>query len=243
MANSVAALFVALVFGLAIRSSFAGTAAAPDNKTPSESDPCGALDPLATDKFLSDNWLGARTWLHGRGVDIDASYQGEVFTNSGGANHSMIFDGMFNLGLTFDLCRLTGFWEGATLHANALYIYGPSLSREYIGDFSNTSNIAGYNSVRLQELWLQQKFWNGQASIRLGLLAADMEFFSSDSSSLFLNSTFGAFNILSQNFSNAPIYPIANPAVRLDFQPTPKFDFKVSFSSDNEISDPTTTNQ
>jgi porin len=70
-----------------------------------------------------------------------------------------------------------------------------------------------------------------------------MEFFSSDSSSLFLNSTFGAFNILSQNFSNAPIYPIANPAVRLDFQPTPKFDFKVSFSSDNEISDPTTTNQ
>jgi porin len=135
-----------------------------------------------------------------------------------------ISDGAFNFIANLDLERITGgFWNGASIQANALYIYGPGLSENYVGDFSNTSNLSGPQSVRLQELWFQQLFWRDRASLRFGMLAADTEFFTSTSSALFLNGTFGAFNLIGQNFPGAPVYPLSRPGVRFYIQPTSNF--------------------
>ena len=61
----------------------------------------------------------------------------------------VIFDGVLNIGLNIDLERLTNWWAGGSIHANSLWIFGPSLSAQYIGDISNTSNISGFNTIRL----------------------------------------------------------------------------------------------
>ena len=166
--------------------------------------------------------------LYRFGVAISPTYIGEVQGNpTGGVEHGVTYDGVLNVALDVDLERLTrGVTPDLTLHANALWLQGQGLSTRKVGDFSNVSNISGYNGVRLQELWLEQSFWRKRASLRLGLLAADAEFFVSSYGSLFLNGTFGAFTFLGANVPNAPVYPLAAPGIRIAVQPTSKFLFQ-----------------
>ena len=161
-----------------------------------------------------------------------------------GARHGAITDGLVNLPLDLDLEKMSG---GAvsdfTLHANAEYIYGPGLSQNFVGDFSNTSNIAGYNTLRLQELWAQKWFWDRRLSLKVGNMAVDTEFFQSASASLFINGTFGAFTFIANNVPDAPVYPIASPGVRIQFLPTSRFYVMAGVYGQDVNSDPTTNNQ
>src|SRR3984957_15316356 len=185
-------------------------------------------------QFLLGDLNDLRNQILYRGFTFSPVLIAEVMGNvSGGDRRGVIFDGVLNLGLDIDLERLTNWWSGGSIHANALWIFGPSLSGQDIGDISNTSNIAGYNTLRLQELWFEQSFWLQRASLRFGLLAADAEFFTSSYSSLFLSGTFGAFTFVGSNLPNPPVYPEAVPGVRLMIQPTSKFYFQAGIYDGN----------
>ncbi len=159
-----------------------------------------------------------------RGFTVSPTLITEVMGNvSGGLSRAAIFDGVLNIGVDIDLERLTNWWAGGSIHVNGLWIYGPSLSEQDVGDISNTSNISGFNTVRLQELWFEQSFWKQRASLRVGMLAADAEFFGAEYAGLFLSGTFGAFTLVANNLPNPPVYPVAAPGVRLAIQPTSKF--------------------
>ena len=84
------------------------------------------------------------------------------------------------------------------------------LTNKAVHDFNTLSNIDAYDSVRLYEAWLQQEFWDRKFSIRLGQILADAEFFVSDYGALFINSSFGAIPLVSQNLV-PPIFPVAAP--------------------------------
>ena len=182
--------------------------------------------------FLSQTLLGDfdgyREEIKERGIAISPNYVAEVMGNpTGGLRQGVVFDSLFNVPLDLDLDRLThGLTPDLVFHTNALWIAGQGLSTRHVGDFSNVSNIAGYNTVRLEELWLQQNFWRKRASLRLGILAADAEFFTSSNSSLFINGTFGAFNLVGSNLPNPPVYPVAAPGVRLAVQPVSFLSFQ-----------------
>lgn len=194
---------------------------------------------------MTGNWGGFRDDMKNHGVTLTPTYIGEVFGNpSGGARQGVIADGVFDLALDLDLDKMTnGTVSDTTIHANAFYIYGPGLSANYVGDFSNTSNIAAYNTLRLQELWIQKSFWEKRLSIKAGNIAIDTEFFQSASASLFLNGTFGTFTLIANNLTNAPVYPLASPGVRVLFQPTSAFYAMAGvFGMDNN-SDPAVNNQ
>ena len=162
------------------------------------------------------------------GIAITPVYIGEVMGNpTGGIKQGITYDGLFNVPLDIDVDRLTrGLTSDVDFHVNALWLQGQGLSVRHTGDFSNTSNISGYNTVRLQELWLQKGFWNKRANLRLGLLAADAEFFTTSNGSLFLNGTFGAFTLVGANLPNPNIFPVAAPGVRFFVQPVTKFSFQ-----------------
>jgi porin len=213
---------------------------------PGEDRPEGLTGPQATfwkKDTLTGDWGDFRNQLLYKGIAITPIFQGEVFGNSGGADQGVISDGLFNIAVDLDLERLTGsFWKDATIHSNVLYVYGNSLSGKYIGDFSNTSNLAAYNSIRLQELWLEQSLWDKRASIRVGMMAADTEFFTSDSSALFINGTLGAFTLIGANFTNAPVYPLSSPGVRLFVQPVSNFYFRAAAFGMDSNADPAGNN-
>lgn len=220
-------------------------ASQPDGSPPATRQPedaGGAKNGFWQRDVLTGDWDGLRTQLGGKGITITPLYRAEVFGNLGGAAQGVVSDGLFNLELDLNLDELIG-WHGAIIHANALYLYGPSLSDRYVGDFSNTSNISGYNTVRLQELWFEQDFGNGAASLRAGMLAADAEFFTADTSALFLSGTFGAFTLIGSNFTNAPLYPIASPGVRLFVQPSPRLYFRTAVFGTDSGADPVRENR
>ncbi len=179
------------------------------------------------------------------GVALSPVWLGEVFGNpSGGMKQGVISDGLFNVALDLDLDRMThGAVNDLLIHANALYIYGSGLSPSDVGDFSNTSNLAAYNTLRLQELWVQKWFWEKHLSLKVGNMAVDNEFFQSPSASLFINGTFGAFTFIASNVPNAPVYPVASPGVRLQFLPTSKFYVMAGVYGEDDNSDPAVNNQ
>jgi porin len=193
------------------------------------------------DTLLGD-FGGLRDEMNDAGFGITPVYEAEVFGSLGKGHDGVISDGLFDVALDLDLERITHFWKDAAFHLNVLDIYGPSLSSKYVGDFSNTSNLAGYNSFRLQEIWLQQNFWDKRISLRAGVLAADTEFFSSQASSLFLNGTLGAFTLLVTNFPDAPAYPVAAPGIRLDAAPVSMLDFKAAVFWPNADANPAGNN-
>jgi porin len=194
---------------------------------------------------LTGDWGGFRDEMHNHGVAFNPTLTAEVFGNpSGGMRHGVTTDGLVNLPLDLDLDRMSdGAVEDLTIHANAEYLYGAALSEYFVGDFSNTSNIAGYNTLRLQELWMQKMFWEKRLSLKVGNMAVDTEFFQSASASLFINGTFGAFTFIANNVPNAPVYPVASPGVRLQFLPTSRFYVMAGVYGQDVNSDPTTNNQ
>ncbi len=183
--------------------------------------------------FLREELLGDPDGLRTElatslGIAITPAYIGEVMGNpTGGIRQGVTYDGLFNVPLDIDVDRLTrGLTSDLTFHVNAEWLQGQGLSVRHTGDFSNTSNIAGYNTVRLQEMWFQQQFWDKRGSLRVGILAADAEFFTTSNGTLFLNGTFGAFTLVGANLPDPPIFPVAAPGVRFAIQPTSKFSFQ-----------------
>jgi porin len=177
-----------------------------------------------TGDYLTQPWLGVRDKWQAAGISFRPDWTGEVFGNpSGGARKGVVSDGVFELPLAIDFDPLTGgAVKDLTFKASAFYIYGSNLSQSFVGDFSISSNIAAYNTLRLDELWLQKGLWNNTVTVRVGNQGVDNEFFVSSSAALFVGSTFGSFTLISNNPNNAffpPVYPIASPGVRINYQP------------------------
>jgi len=184
--------------------------------------------------MLTGDWGGARSRLTQAGVDFSPVYTGEVFSDVSGGKYGTgtVYDHSLNLPLTLDLEKLAG-WKSATIHANAFWIAGQSLTENCVGDLANVSNISGNPALRLQELWLQQDGWQHTVSLKAGLIAVDSEFFTATSAALFINGSFGAFPLFGANLPNPPVYPMAAPAVRLLVQPCPRFYFQTAVFDGN----------
>ena len=73
-------------------------------------------------------------------------------------------------------------------------------------------------TTRLSELWLEQSFAGGKASLKAGQLTADFEFFFSELSTMFLQSDWPT--IAAANLPNGgAAYPLSTPGVRLKVDP------------------------
>jgi porin len=152
------------------------------------------------------------------GITFGGEYIGEGFGNlSGGILRGAAYEGLLKLTLQLDLEKIVH-WGGATVYASALYPHGNGLSRQFTGDFNILSNIDAYNSFRLFELWFQQDFFGDKASIRIGQMSADIEFYQSQWSNIFIKSCFGTFPTISF-VTELPIYPVGGLGGRVDFHP------------------------
>jgi porin len=194
-------------------------------------------DALFNRDVLLGDMGGLRNALMDDGVAITPVLELEAFSSAGGGHGGATADGLLDVAFDFDLERITRIWPDATFHFNVLDIFGPSITQRHVGDISGVSNLAGTNSFRLQEIWLQQELWRKRASIRVGMLAADSEFFTSQAASLFLDGTFGAFTLVALNFYDAPVYPVAAPGVRVDVMPVSFFDLRAAVLAPNEAAE------
>jgi porin len=165
---------------------------------------------------------GLRSFLRSKGVDYSLTYIAETLGNpTGGIRRGSTYGGRLDFQFDADLGKMVG-WHGATFHANLYQIHGLGLSGGFVGNLMTVSSIEALPSSRLYELWLEQKAFDGQVAIKVGQIAADTEFAVSQTSTLFVNSTFGWPNIMGVVLpSGGPAYPLATPAVRVKYVPNP----------------------
>jgi porin len=157
----------------------------------------------------------------GAGVSLSLGYVGEAFANlSGGLRRGGAYDGRLELAADLDLERLVG-WTGATVHANAYQIHGRSVTAEQVGSLMPVSNIEALPATRLFTLWLEQALFDDRFSVRIGQLAADDEFFISQTGTNFMNGTFGWAALPAADMTDGgPAYPLAAPGLRLRVEAT-----------------------
>lgn len=181
-----------------------------------------AVEPgLFAQETLTGDWGGARKKWQEAGVELGITDIAEMLSNPvGGIRQTTIYDGLLTLSLKIDLEKRAN-WPGATFYTDAYQISGRGLSRSGIGNLLTASTIEALPSTRLHDLWLQQGFIEGKASLRAGQIAFDDEFYISQYSASFINSTFGCPDILAADLpSGGPCYPFATPGARLWTAPT-----------------------
>ncbi len=169
---------------------------------------------------------GVRATLEDRGVNFFGGYAVEVWGNvDGGLEQGAIYTGLLDFGLDLDLEKFVG-WSGATFRSSWLWLSGRDASEDLVGNLFTISNIAGFNTLRAFELWLEQSFLDDRISLRIGQLSADEEFIISDTAGTFLNGTFGWPVLASEALPNSgPAYPLATLGARLAVHPTDWFSF------------------
>jgi porin len=183
--------------------------------------PVAAQDGLFERESLTGDWGGVRKQWRDAGVEIGLSDIAETLSNpTGGIRQLTIYQGLLTASLNLDLEKIAN-WPGASFYTDAFQISGRGLSRNAIGNLLAVSTIEALPSTRLHDLWLQQQLFDGKASFRLGQIALDDEFYISQYSANFINSTFGCPDLLSTDLpSGGPCYPFAAPGVRVRVAPT-----------------------
>jgi porin len=77
------------------------------------------------------------------------------------------------------------------------------------------------DDLKLYDAWFEQRIFNDQASVLLGIHDLNSEFYVTDTASSFLHPAFGVGTDLSQSGIMGPsIFPYATTALRLKFEPT-----------------------
>jgi porin len=159
-------------------------------------------------------------------VKISAGYTAEVWGNTtGGLKQGAVYTGLLDSGVTVDLEKLVD-WKGASVSTTWLWLSGRDALGDLVGNFLTISNIAGFNTLRMFELWFQQDFFQrGEderpgLSIRVGQFRAHSEFVISEYGSLFTNATFGWPAFLYTNIpGGGPGYPMGTLGVRVAVNP------------------------
>ncbi|MBV8119169.1 MAG: carbohydrate porin [Alphaproteobacteria bacterium] len=183
---------------------------------------------------LTGDWGGARKQLQDAGVQLGLTDIAETLANPiGGISQGQIYDGLITATLDLDLEKLAK-WPGAAFHVDGYQINGRGLSQNYVGNLLTVSSIEALPATRLHDLWLQQQFFDSKASVRVGQIALDDEFYLSQYSAIFINTTFGCPEIFAADLpSGGPCYPFAAPGVRLRVAPTAALTFSTAVFNGN----------
>lgn len=168
---------------------------------------------------LTGTWGGLRERFAKRGITFSGEYTGEVLGNTtGGLRRGAEYTGFFEFAVELDTKELIN-WPGAKLHIGAIYPHGGNVAEKYTGDLAGLSNIESYDSLRLFEAWLEQKFLDDRVAIRIGFMAVDSDFALNDTAELFINSNFGSLPATGLNLP-MPAWPFSAPGVLLRIEPT-----------------------
>ncbi|HUN53223.1 MAG TPA: carbohydrate porin, partial [Candidatus Sulfotelmatobacter sp.] len=165
------------------------------------------------DTLLGD-WGGLRS-AAAAGLSLGASYIGETLADvHGGIRRDGIYEGRLELSVDADLDKIAN-WGGAKAHADFFQIHGRGIAPD-VGSLVAVSNIEARPSTRLFTLWVEQSLPAAKLSIRVGKIAADDEFLSSDDAGILMINSFGwttwtSFDVL----NGGPIYPLAAPGIRV----------------------------
>jgi porin len=171
---------------------------------------------------------GIRSKLEQAGIQFTFTYYGDAFANPvGGVQQGLGYAGRFGTIIDADLDKLAG-WSGATFHASIHQIHGTQFSATNLDNLMTVSGIEAPPSIRLFNLWIEQKL-GSETSVRVGQFTAAQEFLVSQNANLFVNSTFGWPALNAEDLpSGGPAYPEATPGIRVSYTPNDRLTIRAA---------------
>lgn len=129
-----------------------------------------------------------------RGVHFEATYYGEVFSNTRGGistKGATQYFGLLDLLMTVDFERWRSPVPGKFVLL-AQNTHGRGLTADFVGDTQVLSNIDSFeNIMQVGEYWWESGWLDGRLTIRLGKQDFNTEFQRIDAAEYFIQSTFG----------------------------------------------------
>jgi porin len=196
----------------------------PSAVRPSQTDSPVNESPQEEETRITGNWGGARTKLSDSGVDIGFVYKGDFTRNfSGGIDQHSDYLGNIDFKTSFNFEKLVG-WKGGSAFFYALHNHGGHPT-QHVGDAGSTHNIeTKISATKVYEAWIQQLAFDDKVSFLVGLHDLNSEFYVTDASGLFLNSSFGVGAEIAQTGVNGPsIFPTTSTAIRVRAEPSKNF--------------------
>ncbi|WP_205880337.1 carbohydrate porin [Lichenicoccus roseus] len=183
---------------------------------------------------LLGNMGGLRSVLGRYGIALGLNETDEVFGNAtGGTRRGTDYDGLTVLSVGLDTSSAFG-WAGGSFNLSALQIHGRNLSSDNLYTLQSATGIEAYRSTRLWEAWFQQTFMGGKLDLKLGQQSVDLEFITSQGSSLFTNTVMGWPALPSLDlYAGGPAYPLSSLGIRLRAQPADNVALLLGVFDDN----------
>jgi porin len=168
-----------------------------------------------------------REILEGKGLSLDLVFTGDFVTNhSGGLKTNSDVDTHISYLSNTDLMvefdtEKAGLWKGGKFYGHFFNHHGADPSENYIGDLQIADNIESEEKTKVYELWYEHTFdfYSTSLSMLIGQHDLNSEFNITEYGSLFLQSSFGFNNEISNNIlvSN---FPVAALGFRIKWEPT-----------------------
>ncbi len=159
-------------------------------------------------------------WLADRGIQFFAWYMMALQGNTlGGEDQAFRYTGLLDFGIDLDMetmAQIKGFW----IHVSGSWASGTDLTPD-VGAFAPVNAVFSGDSVRLFEMYVEERFLRDRLSIRAGRLSVgweyglDYDYFTQYMSAAFRLNVF-ALDASDPNFS---VIPFANWGARLRWTP------------------------
>ncbi len=156
-------------------------------------------------------------------LEWEVLYRADLVANaSGGLRRKATVLGNLDAKLSADLERALG-WRGASGFVHAIASHGGKPNAKYVGSGQGIDNIeVDTNTAKIFQAWVQQQFFDDRLSALLGLYDLNSEFYSTQSSGLFLHPAPGIGSELAQTGLNGPsIFPVSSVGLRVKLQLLP----------------------
>lgn len=150
--------------------------------------------------------------------EFDAAYTADILANvEGGVRRQAAYLDNLDLTLSVDGDSALG-WSNTCLFVYGLYNNGAHFSDGIVGDAQYVSSIeTDVMAARLFEAWIQRRFPDERASLKMGLYDVNSEFDHVDTADLFINSAHGIDTAFGLSGKNGPsIFPVTSLALRGD---------------------------
>lgn len=181
-------------------------------------------------QFLTGDWGGSRTYLHQNGLDFLISYVTDMLGNPhGGMARGFAYAGSFGLSVYLDFDKALKKSTGLSFYSSATWRTGTNLSTRKIGNEFAVSQLYGYETILLGELYLKESLADRRLIVKAGRLTAGNDFLSSPLYALFVENAFDGNPVgIFYNFHSFTAYPVATWGAYLAAKPIPQLLIKAA---------------
>lgn len=160
---------------------------------------------------------GIKNNLNDYGINLTVNFKNDFLENvSGGIKTGPGYIGLFKPDLSLDFSKMFH-WDGAGMLISAIGNTGDYFNNK-VGTEQGIDNIEAYNTWKIYELWIEQKLFNENLSLKFGLYDLNSEFDVRLSSLVFLNPSQAIGPEYSLTGKNGPsIFPATSVAFRIKY--------------------------